>query len=66
MLSERASKQKELTWNICEIENHFINELQKSRSNLAEKYRFGKLEDKYLTTIDEIYRKQNLNYLKGK
>ena len=45
-LNKRAEKQKSFVKNIIEIDNRFVNQLQRSRQALAQKCGYGNLEEK--------------------
>ena len=65
-LNKPASCQKDILNLMAGYENHLVEELQKTNFPLAESVAYGRLEEKHMNLVREIYEKGNYKCLKGK
>ena len=66
MLNKRANNHKNFIIDLFNSENTFIEELQRSRQPLANKYYLGDMAEEHLQIVKDIYRDKNVAGLKGK
>ena len=65
-LMNREDGHRDLLKRILEVETQLIEELQKSRDQIFKQLADGDLEEQYLKAIEEVYAKENRDYLTGK
>ena len=51
---------------MTEMENHFIQNIQKAKLQFAEKYCFGNLDEQDLKILKAIYQNSEFKFFKGK
>lgn len=65
MLKKRAKNHKDFVLNLCNIENNFMDNLEKYRMKFANVYYLGDMQESYLNIVEGIYRNKNIECLKG-
>ena len=65
-INKNLSKQGNFIQRICDVENEFIEMLQKTRQSLTKQFCFGSLEEKYRKLILKIYQDRDVSSIKGK